>query len=123
MSRPGTMMWLPQEGIFAVTGLLRNWVKNRWNNNQEGGTPQNSAPRELAPPEPVDGLLEITNKGFGFLRKPDNDFDAFPEGACDVSVRRIEFQRFFRRGGMHEEQEEHDAQGRQGDDSQRNIFS
>lgn len=54
--------------------------KNRWNNNnQEGGAPQNSAPRELGPPEPVDGLLEITNKGFGFLRKPDNDFDAFAE--------------------------------------------
>ena len=27
----------------------------------------------------MDGLLEITNKGFGFLRKPDNDFDAFAE--------------------------------------------
>ncbi len=55
-------------------------VKSRWNNNyQEGGAIQNNAPRELAPPEPVDGLLEITNKGFGFLRKPDNDFDAFAE--------------------------------------------
>lgn len=55
-------------------------VKNRWNNNhQEGTAPQNNAPRELGPPEPVDGLLEITNKGFGFLRKQDNDFDAFAE--------------------------------------------
>ena len=66
-----------QDGRNGRNGNDR--VKNRWNNNQEGGTPQNSAPRELAPPEPVDGLLEITNKGFGFLRKPDNDFDAFAE--------------------------------------------
>ncbi|MCQ5042021.1 hypothetical protein NE654_13180, partial [Akkermansia muciniphila] len=52
---------------------------NRGNNTQAGGTPQNSAPRALAPAEPGDGLLEITNKGCGFLRKPDNDFDAFAE--------------------------------------------
>ena len=48
-------------------------------NFQDNPSPQNNAPRELGPPEPVDGLLEITNKGFGFLRKPDNDFDAFAE--------------------------------------------
>lgn len=55
-------------------------VKKRWNNNsQEGFVPQSYTPRELGEPEPVDGLLEITNKGFGFLRKPDNDFDAFAE--------------------------------------------
>ena len=67
-----------QDGRNGRNGNDR--VKNRWNNNhQEGNAPQNNAPRELAPPEPVDGLLEITNKGFGFLRKPDNDFDAFAE--------------------------------------------
>lgn len=67
-----------QDGRNGRNGNDR--VKNRWNNNhQEGAAPQNNAPRELAPPEPVDGLLEITNKGFGFLRKPDNDFDAFAE--------------------------------------------
>lgn len=55
-------------------------ARNRWNNNQQEGAPsQNNSVRELGPPEPVDGLLEITNKGFGFLRKPDNDFDAFAE--------------------------------------------
>lgn len=54
--------------------------KNRRNGNyQDSPAPQNNAPRELSPPEPVDGLLEITAKGFGFLRKPDNDFDAFAE--------------------------------------------
>ena len=54
--------------------------KNRRNGNfQDNPSPQNNAPRELGPPETVDGLLEITNKGFGFLRKPDNDFDAFAE--------------------------------------------
>ena len=74
-----------QDGRNGRNGNDR--VKNRWNNNQEGGTPQNSAPRELAPPEPVDGLLEITNKGFGFLRKPDNDFDAFAEAGYDPQVR------------------------------------
>ena len=58
--------------------------------NQEGGTPQNSAPRELAPPEPVDWLLEITNKGFGFLRKPDNDFDAFAEAVYAVSYTHLD---------------------------------
>ena len=67
-----------QDGRNGRNGNDR--VKNRWNNNhQEGTAPQNNAPRELGPPEPVDGLLEITNKGFGFLRKPDNDFDAFAE--------------------------------------------
>ncbi|WP_302013979.1 transcription termination factor Rho [uncultured Akkermansia sp.] len=67
-----------QDGRNGRNGNDR--VKNRWNNNhQEGAAPQNNAPRELGPPEPVDGLLEITNKGFGFLRKPDNDFDAFAE--------------------------------------------
>lgn len=67
-----------QDGRNGRNGNDR--VKNRWNNNhQEGNAPQNNAPRELSPPEPVDGLLEITNKGFGFLRKPDNDFDAFAE--------------------------------------------
>lgn len=67
-----------QDGRNGRNGNDR--VKNRWNNNpQEGAAPQSNAPRELAPPEPVDGLLEITNKGFGFLRKPDNDFDAFAE--------------------------------------------
>lgn len=67
-----------QDGRYGRNGNDR--VKNRWNNNhQEGAPPQQHAPRELAPPEPVDGLLEITNKGFGFLRRPDNDFDAFAE--------------------------------------------
>lgn len=67
-----------QDGRNGRNGNDR--VKNRWNNNhQEGTAPQNNAPRELGPPEPVDGLLEITNKGFGFLRKQDNDFDAFAE--------------------------------------------
>lgn len=67
-----------QDGRNGRNGNER--VKNRWNNNhQEGAAPQNNAPRELGPPEPVDGLLEITNKGFGFLRKQDNDFDAFAE--------------------------------------------
>lgn len=67
-----------QDGRNGRNGNDR--VKSRWNNNpQEGAAPQSNAPRELAPPEPVDGLLEITNKGFGFLRKPDNDFDAFAE--------------------------------------------
>lgn len=67
-----------QDGRNGRNGNDR--VKSRWNNNyQEGGSVQNNAPRELASPEPVDGLLEITNKGFGFLRKPDNDFDAFAE--------------------------------------------
>lgn len=56
-------------------------ARNRWNNNQQEGAPaqNNNSFRELGPPEPVDGLLEITGKGFGFLRKPDNDFDAFAE--------------------------------------------
>lgn len=67
-----------QDGRNGRNGNDR--VKNRWNNNhQEGAAPQNNAPRELGAPEPVDGLLEITNKGFGFLRKQDNDFDAFAE--------------------------------------------
>lgn len=67
-----------QDGRNGRNGNDR--VKNRWNNNhQEGTVPQNNAPRELGAPEPVDGLLEITNKGFGFLRKQDNDFDAFAE--------------------------------------------
>lgn len=67
-----------QDGRNGRNGNDR--VKNRWNNNhQEGAVPQNNAPRELGAPEPVDGLLEITNKGFGFLRKQDNDFDAFAE--------------------------------------------
>lgn len=67
-----------QDGRNGRNGNDR--VKNRWNNNhQEGAAPQNNAPRELGAPEPVNGLLEITNKGFGFLRKQDNDFDAFAE--------------------------------------------
>lgn len=67
-----------QDGRNGRNGNDR--AKNRWNNNhQEGPVVQNNAPRELGPPEPVDGLLEITNKGFGFLRKQDNDFDAFAE--------------------------------------------
>lgn len=37
MSRPGIMMWLPQEGIFAVTGVWRNWVKNRWKDSMSSG--------------------------------------------------------------------------------------
>lgn len=55
--------------------------KTRRNNNnpQEPSSPQYHTPRDLSPPEEVDGLLELTPKGFGFLRKPDNDFDAFAE--------------------------------------------
>lgn len=54
--------------------------QNRRNNNyQENAEPRNNTPRELGPPEPVEGLLELTNKGFGFLRKSENDFDAFAE--------------------------------------------
>lgn len=45
-----------------------------------------------------------------------------PEGACAAAVRRVEFQGLLRGGGMHEEQEEHDAQRNQGDDGHRNVF-
>ncbi len=53
--------------------------KNRKNNQNNNGGGNNNAPRVLGPPEPVDGLLEITPKGFGFLRVQANDFDAFAE--------------------------------------------
>ncbi len=56
----------------------KNRKNNQGNNgNNNGGN--NNAPRVLGPPEPVDGLLEITPKGFGFLRVQSNDFDAFAE--------------------------------------------
>ncbi len=53
--------------------------KNRKNNQGNNGGGNNNAPRVLGPPEPVDGLLEITPKGFGFLRVQANDYDAFAE--------------------------------------------
>lgn len=46
--------------------------KNGHNGNNAGKPPQQ--PLDMGPPEEMEGLLEITPKGFGFLRTPDTDF-------------------------------------------------
>ncbi len=46
------------------------------NNNNENREPQQPRqPIEFGPPEEVDGLLEITPKGFGFLRNQETGFE------------------------------------------------
>ena len=49
--------------------------------NQKNNRPQQDSgfvmPKDLGPPQEVDGLLEITPKGFGFLRSAEADFDGF----------------------------------------------
>ena len=51
--------------------------KQRFNKNKQQQNNQDSATRAYVPvgePESITGLLEITNKGFGFLRTADNDW-------------------------------------------------
>lgn len=42
---------------------------------QDNNAPRQAAPVELGPPEEVDGLLELTPKGFGFLRTQKDGFE------------------------------------------------
>ncbi|MEE1265456.1 MAG: transcription termination factor Rho [Akkermansia sp.] len=51
--------------------------KQRFNKNKQQQYNQDSATRAYVPvgePESITGLLEITNKGFGFIRTADNDW-------------------------------------------------
>ena len=51
--------------------------KQRFNKNKQQQNNQDSATRAYVPvgePESITGLLEITNKGFGFIRTADNDW-------------------------------------------------
>ncbi len=51
--------------------------KQRFNKNKQQQNHQDSATRAYVPvgePESITGLLEITNKGFGFIRTADNDW-------------------------------------------------
>lgn len=50
----------------------KNFRDNRNKNNFN--KPPQLLPLELGPPEEFEGLLEITPKGFGFLRTPETDF-------------------------------------------------
>ena len=48
--------------------------KNKQNNNQNQQQPQGRAFVPVGEPESITGLLEITAKGFGFIRTADNDW-------------------------------------------------
>lgn len=52
----------------------RDNFRDARSSNQEG-EPRPATPLEMGPPEEVDGLLELTPKGFGFLRTQSDGFE------------------------------------------------
>jgi transcription termination factor Rho len=69
-----------------------------FNNDREGGFPaQHGQEPPTGPPSTEQGLLEISGKGFGFLRRPENSFATDPQ---DVFVTPETVRSFGLRDGM-----------------------
>ena len=60
-------------------GGSRNRNKNRSKNRGKGGGQRQRREEPLGPPEESEGLLEISGKGFGFLRQREKDFAQTPQ--------------------------------------------
>lgn len=73
-------------GQYEKRGRFRKWDKrNRFRDRKggdqsEGGQrPEPPPERPLGPPEPTEGLLELTPKGYGFLRQKSRQYAPIPQ--------------------------------------------
>ena len=126
---PGSRHFRPEREFMSIPGQAKNTVILDVPARNDGVA---SPFRDFCRYGPVAEFVHEAMEGFHVLRD-DPDFricgiglhfrNIHPEGPHSVAVRSVEFQGPFLGMGVHEEQEEHDAQRHQGDGGHRKILS